>query len=179
MASAPGCRSTRFVAATNANDVVPAYLTTGRFEPRAVDAHDRQRDGRRQPEQLRAHVWLYGGELDAMRRDIAGCRYTDDDVRATIRQVYEERGYLLDPHSAIGVSRDYESGGRARRAGRPGVFLATAHPAKFAEIVEPIIGRSIERPAGACDWRWSGRMKVLRLDATLERVRGPLAPIVG
>ena len=43
-------------------------------------------------------LWLYGGDLDAMRRDVVGSRHDDDEVRATIRRVYEERGYLLDPH---------------------------------------------------------------------------------
>ncbi len=85
-----------------------------------------------------------------MRRDIAGSRHDDDEVRATIRSVYEERGYLLDPHSAIAYlglksgSRGGQAG--AAGAGQAGVFLATAHPAKFAEIVEPVIGRPIEKP---------------------------------
>jgi threonine synthase len=69
---------------------------------------------------------------------------TDDDVRATIRKVYESRGYLLDPHSAIayrGLTAQPAPSGHA------GIFLATAHPAKFAEIVEPIIGRRVDTPA--------------------------------
>ena len=82
-----------------------------------------------------------------MRRDVAGCRFTDDDVRATIRRVHEERGYLLDPHSAIAYMGLKGREGQEGREGQAGIFLATAHPAKFAEIVEPIIGRAVEKPA--------------------------------
>ena len=86
------------------------------------------------PSNFERMSWLYGGDLDAMRRDVAGCRHTDDEVRATIRRVYEERGYLLDPHSAIALSRASPEPGLAGRAGRGRrLFLATAHPAKFAE----------------------------------------------
>jgi hypothetical protein len=54
------------------------------------------------PSNFERMSWLYDNDLDAMRRDIFGVRYTDDEVRETIRRVYETRGYLLDPHSAIG-----------------------------------------------------------------------------
>ena len=76
----------RFVAATNVNDVVPEYLATGRFEPRpsihtlanAMDVGN--------PSNFDRLMWLYGGDLDAIRRDIAGSRHDDDEVRATIRR---------------------------------------------------------------------------------------------
>ena len=85
-----------------------------------------------------------------MRRDMVGSRHDDDEVRATIRRVYEERGYLLDPHSAIAYLGP-RSGGGVDRGGALGIFLATAHPAKFHEVVEPIIGRPIEKPAPLAD----------------------------
>ena len=166
----------RFVAATNVNDVVPAYLDTGRFEPRpsiqtlanAMDVGN--------PSNFERMMWLYGGDLDAMRRDIAGSRHDDDEVRATIRSVYEERGYLLDPHSAIAylglVGREGQEG-RERQEG-PGVFLATAHPAKFAEIVEPIIGRAIPKPKPLVE-ALATRRKILEIDATLDAVEKVLA----
>jgi threonine synthase len=135
MAKRAGLPIARFVAATNVNDEVPAYLATGRFEPRpsihtvanAMDVGN--------PSNFERMTWLYDGDVDAMRRDIVGSRHDDDEVRATIRRVYEERGYLLDPHSAIAYL-----GLKEHAHGRPGIFLATAHPAKFIEIVAPIIG---------------------------------------
>ena len=98
-----------------------------------------------------------------MRRDIAGSRHGDDEVRATIRSVHDEHGYLLDPHSAIAYL------GLAGQ-GAPGVFLATAHPAKFAEIVEPVIGRRIQMPPPLLA-ALATRRQILDLDATLEAVQ--------
>src|SRR5258706_9653626 len=119
----------RFVAATNVNDVVPAYLATGRYEPRASVRTMANAMDVGHPSNFERMSWLYHGDLDAMRGDVTGVSFTDDDVRETIRRVYEHRGYLLDPHSAIAYM------GLTGQVGRVGVFLATAHPAKFAEIV--------------------------------------------
>ena len=102
MAKRVGLPIAQFVAATNANDVVPAYLATGRFEPRAVGADDRQRDGRRPPDATSSGCC--GCTAAIARRcaatSPAACTPTTE-VQATIRRVYDERGYLLDPHSAI------------------------------------------------------------------------------
>jgi threonine synthase len=118
-------------------------------------------------------LWLYGSDLDAMRRDVIGCRFSDDDVRATIRRVYEERGYLLDPHSAIAYLglKSYVVSGFSRTS--PGVFLATAHPAKFAEVVEPIIGRAIPKPQPLAE-ALARKRKILEIDATLDAVEKAL-----
>jgi len=175
MAKRAGINIRQFVAATNINDVVPAYLATGQFKPRpsihtlanAMDVGN--------PSNFDRLMWLYDGDLNAIRRDVAGSRHEDDEVRATIRSVYEDRGYLLDPHSAIaylGLT------GRKRREGTEGdvgVFLATAHPAKFAEIVEPVIGRPIVRPQPLVD-ALARSGQILEIDATLEAVEKVLGP---
>jgi threonine synthase len=135
MAKRAGLPIARFVAATNVNDEVPAYLATGRFEPRASIHTIANAMDVGNPSNFERMTWLYGGDVDAMRRDIVGSRHDDDEVRATIRRVYQERGYLLDPHSAIAYL-----GLKAHAHGAPGIFLATAHPAKFIEIVGPITG---------------------------------------
>jgi threonine synthase len=147
--------------------------------------------------------WLYGGDVDAMRHDVGGCRFSDEDVRATIKKVYEERGYLLDPHSAIAymglvgrvgqlgqvgrvgqIGRLGQAGrlgeaaglGRVHRSadeGRVGIFLATAHPAKFAETVEPIIGRAVEKPPALAQALARPR-HIIRIDPSLAAVVGML-----
>jgi threonine synthase len=181
MAKRAGLPIERFVAATNANDVVPAYLESGRFEPRpsvqtvanAMDVGN--------PSNFERMRWLYDDDLGAMRADVIGCRQTDDDVKATIRRVYEERGYLLDPHSAIaylGISNHLrgQCGTGQRRApsdDRMGIFLATAHPAKFSEVVEPVLGRRIETPAALADVVARPR-HVLKITATFDAVRRTL-----
>jgi threonine synthase len=88
---------------------------------------------------------MYGDNFEALRCDIAGASFDDATVVAEIGRVYRRHGYLLDPHGAIawlGLQQT-QSGGDARA---PGVFLATAHPAKFREVVEPAIGERIQLP---------------------------------
>ena len=121
------------------------------------------------PSNFERMLWLYANDVDAMRRDIIGTRYDDPDVKATIRRVFDERGYLLDPHSAIAYM-----GLKAHLApGQAGVFLSTAHPAKFREIVEPIIGTTVLTPAPLAD-ALARLRQMLRIDATLEAVAGTL-----
>jgi len=176
MAKRAGLPIARFVAATNVNDVVPAYLESGRFEPRPSVATLSNAMDVGHPSNFDRMLWLYDSDLDAMRRDVTGCRFTDDDVRATIKRVYEERGYLLDPHSAIAymglMGRDGQVG-LVGQAGQVGVFLSTAHPAKFAEIVEPIIGRPVEKPPALAE-ALNGPQHIIRIRASLDRVLGML-----
>jgi threonine synthase len=134
------------------------------------------------PSNFERMLWLYGGDREAMREDITGSRHTDEEVRATIRRVYDERGYLLDPHSAIAyrgltehlgrVSHGGRMGqggrmGRVGQVGQVGIFLATAHPAKFREVVEPVVGRAIETPGPLADALARPR-HILRIDASLD-----------
>ena len=179
MAKRAGLPVAHFVAATNVNDVVPEYLLTGRFEPRpSVPTISNAMDVGN-PSNFERMRWLYHGDLDAMRQDVAGSRHGDEEVRQTIKRVYETRGYLLDPHSAIaylGLKQELRAlaGPAATHparpsAGRVGVFLATAHPAKFGEVVEPIIRRPIVTPAPLADALARPR-HILRIDASLDAV---------
>ena len=135
----------RFVAATNVNDVVPEYLRTGEYKPRAsvkTVANAMDVGAPSNFERMRA---MYGESFEALRCDIAGAAFNDDTVVAEIRAVWGQHGYLLDPHGAIAWLGLREI--LATEAGDgPGVFLATAHPAKFREVVEPAIGEAISLP---------------------------------
>jgi threonine synthase len=178
MAKRAGLPVAQFVAATNVNDVVPEYLATGRYAPRASVRTMANAMDVGHPSNFERMSWLYGGDRDAMRRDMIGVSFTDDRVRETIRQVFETRGYLLDPHSAIAYMGlkgilDPEGSGLnpvASGLGRTGVFLATAHPAKFAEIVEPIIGRKVEKPEPLAQALGQPR-HIIRIDAALDAVK--------
>jgi len=173
MAKRAGLPIARFVAATNVNDVVPQYLMSGRFEPRSSVHTIANAMDVGNPSNFERMQWLYGGELEAMRRDIVGFRHDDETVRETIKRVYETRGYLLDPHSAIAYMGLKEYLGQVGQAGRVGIFLATAHPAKFGEVVEPIIRHSIVTPAPLAEALARPR-HLLRMDASVKAVEDAL-----
>ena len=134
----------RFVAATNVNDTVPRFLRTGEYHPKAsvhTVANAMDVGAPSNWERIQA---LYHGSLHDIRADIVGRAYTDEQVVTAIGRVFRDHDYLLDPHSAIAwlalqevVAEDPDS---------MGVFVATAHPGKFREVVEPAIGRSVPLP---------------------------------
>jgi threonine synthase len=173
LAKRAGLPIDRFVAATNVNDVVPVYLESGRFEPRASVQTLANAMDVGHPSNFERMAWLYAGDVAAMRQDISGARVTDEDVRTTIRDVYARTGYLLDPHASIAYAAVKQRNGREEREGGSKIFLATAHPAKFAEIVEPIIGRAVDKPAPLLQALARPR-HIVRIDATYDAVRSVL-----
>jgi threonine synthase len=151
----------RFVAATNINDVVPEYLASGRYVPRTsvrTVANAMDVGAPSNFERMRA---LYGDDLERLRNDVRGAVFTDDAVRTAIGEVFTRTGYVLDPHSAIAW---------LGLGGEAGVFLATAHPAKFREVVEPVIEQRIELPPALRDALARPR-QVTRLPARYEELR--------
>lgn len=132
----------RFIAANNANDIFYKYLQTGKYEPKpskqtlanAMDVGD--------PSNFARILDLYNGSWEDIKADISGATYTDDDIRDTMRECYNRTGYVLDPHGACG----YRALREQLRPGEVGVFCETAHPAKFKEKVDAIIGADIEIP---------------------------------
>lgn len=134
-----------FVAATNVNDVVPEFLETSVYAPRPSRATISNAMDVGDPSNFARLLALYDGDAGAIRRDLRGSRHDDDATRRAIREVYARTGYVLDPHTAVGYL-----GLKEALAGeddeRSGIVLATAHPVKFREHVEPLIGRAIEVP---------------------------------
>ena len=138
-----GLPISRFIAANNKNDIFYQYLQTGVYNPRpsiatianAMDVGD--------PSNFARVLDLYNHSHEAITAEISGATYTDEQIRETVKKVYKETGYLLDPHGACGY-RALEEG---LNAGETGVFLETAHPAKFLETVESIIEDKVEIPA--------------------------------
>ena len=138
-----------FVAATNVNDSVPVYLrpaTTSRGRPLTDGG---QRDGRRRAQQLRTRPGVVRlGPRTRSASDVEGFAYGDARVVAEIASVHRRHGYVLDPHSAIAWLALQDA--LTQDPDAHGVFLATAHPAKFREIVEPAIGRPVPLPPELC-----------------------------
>ena len=145
MARRMGLAVTALVAATNRNDVVPEFLHGGAYRPRpslatlsnAMDVGD--------PSNFERMLNLCGGDAQALRRELAGYRFDDRQTLQAIRQVEEKTGYLMDPHAAVGYLGLVEELKR-HPPGTTGIFLATAHPAKFQQVVERATGRPVEMP---------------------------------
>ncbi len=133
----------RFIAANNANDIFYNYLQSGVYSPKpsvqtlanAMDVGD--------PSNFARILDLYGNSHADIAAHIGGATYKDEQIAETLKDVYEKTGYLLDPHGACG----YRALQEQLAADEYGVFLETAHPAKFKEKVDAIIEGDIDIPA--------------------------------
>ena len=138
-----GLPISRFIAANNRNDIVYQYLNTGVYSPRpsiatianAMDVGD--------PSNFARILDLYQNSHSKISSEISGFTYTDEQIAETLADTYKKTGYLLDPHGAVG----YRSLLEGLKPDEIGVFLETAHPAKFKETVELIINAKVSIPA--------------------------------
>jgi threonine synthase len=140
----------RFIAANNANDIFFKYLQTGKYEPKAsvqtlanaMDVGD--------PSNFARIINLYSqnnkltdeATHHRITNLISGATYSNEQIKETMRQCYAETGYILDPHGACG----YQALVDGLQPGEIGVFCETAHPAKFKEKVDDILGTDVEIP---------------------------------
>ena len=141
----------RFVSACNTNDVLPEYLLTGLYRARPAVATLSNAMDVGDPSNFARLSALHGGSWERLRANVAGRRVTEEETRGTIREIYAATGYVLDPHSAVGVAaaRRY----RAEAADTaPIVSLATAHPAKFGDVIRQELGFEPALPAHYRDW---------------------------
>jgi threonine synthase len=145
MAKRLGLNVDTFVAATNINDVVPRYLQSGIYRPEpskrtisnAMDVGD--------PSNLARIVHLYAGDLEGLRADLASSSHTDEATTRCIREVNENTGAVLDPHTAVGYLGLQQVIGESDRPTNA-ILLGTAHPAKFGDTVGKAIGGEVEIP---------------------------------
>ena len=173
-----GMSLARFVAATNENAVVPDYLAGRGFHPRAsvetissaMDVGD--------PSNLRRILYMFGGGArtrpESLRSVLTGSSWTDHETRECIRDMWRRRGVAIDPHTAVGLLGLRDE--LRRRPGARGVVLATAHPAKFAETVEPLIGEVLPVPQGIAPVMDLPRQSV-EIEPEMGALRGLLADI--
>ncbi|MDP4149243.1 MAG: threonine synthase [Bacteroidota bacterium] len=138
-----------FIAACNANNVVPSYLQTGRYQARtaiptlsnAMDVGD--------PSNFVRILELFHKEFDALTNVLTSYSISDEETRATIRELLANHHYLADPHGAVGylaLARYLDEQGSAGGEQLKGICLETAHPVKFYDVVEPITGEKIPLP---------------------------------
>jgi threonine synthase len=126
-----------FVASSNINDIVPNYLASGKYNPAKSKQTISNAMDVGNPSNFYRMMDLYNGSWDAVVKDITGYSFDDDKTRNAIKAVYEQTGYTLDPHGAVAYLglKSYLQENRAT-----GVFLETAHPAKFKDVVDEVVG---------------------------------------
>jgi threonine synthase len=144
MAREIGLPIDHFIASTNINDVVPDFLTTGVYTPKkssptisnAMDVGD--------PSNFIRILKIFGDDLDNLKETLSGYRFTDDETREALKEIYTTSGYIADPHGAVGYL-----GLKAYLKDHPekyGIFLETAHPVKFLDTVEDSLNIKVDIP---------------------------------
>jgi threonine synthase len=146
-----GVPASGFIAASNVNDVLPAYLASGTYTARPAVATISNAMDVGDPSNFPRLARLHADALGQLRANIAGWSVTDADTRRVIREVYREHAYLLDPHAAVGMAAAWHAR-RTLGERRPIVTLATAHPAKFAGVIGEELGFAPPMPAAWRDW---------------------------
>jgi len=125
-----------FVACSNANDVVPRYLSSGQYEPKSTIPTYANAMDVSKPSNFPRLLELCNNDFEVVKNEMQGFSLNNEDIIATIKSCKAENDYMLDPHGAIG----YQALKEHLREGQKGVFLETAHPIKFATIMEKAIG---------------------------------------
>lgn len=162
----------RFIAANNANDIFFQYLQSGEYNPRtsvqtianAMDVGD--------PSNFARVLDLYGHSHDNISSEIEGCTYSDSQIEDSMQNCLEETGYRLDPHGAVA----YRALEEKLQPEETGIFLETAHPAKFKSTVEEITGKEIEIPTRLAEFM-KGEKQSLPLSADFAQFKGFLLDI--
>jgi len=165
-----GLPVTHFLAANNENDVVYEYLKTGKYTPRpSVETIANAMDVGA-PSNFVRILDLYNHSYEKISSVIKGYRYSDGQIRETIKNVIERTGYLCDPHGACACQALEEF----LNPGQTGVFFETAHPAKFTETVEAVVGENnVPMPAKLAAFM-KGEKKIISLVNDFQTFRNYL-----
>jgi threonine synthase len=134
----------QFIAATNQNDIVPNYLRTKLFSPRpSIQTISNAMDVGN-PSNFARMLDLYQNDFESLSTDVLGFHYSDEQTNQAMREVFKNKNYILDPHGAVGYLglKEYLK----FNPNSVGIFLETAHPVKFGEVVERAIDQSVEIP---------------------------------
>lgn len=134
----------QFIASTNINDTVPEYLQTGHFNPKLSRATLSNAMDVGNPGNFARMMDLYDHDLSKIKTDVTGYAFPDEDTKQAMHSVHQKTNYTLDPHGAVGYLglKKYLSA----HNDATGVFLETAHPAKFLEVVESTLNTKIQIP---------------------------------
>lgn len=164
----------QFLAANNENDVVYEYLKTGHYTPRSSVETIANAMDVGAPSNFVRILDLYNHSHEKISLVIKGFRYSDNQIRETIKNVFEQTGYLCDPHGACGFMALVDF----LKPGQVGVFLETAHPAKFMETVEEIVGEGkVQLPPALAEFM-KGNKKIISLKKDFELFKKYLSALL-
>lgn len=133
-----------FVATTNANDTVPRFLENGKYEPKPSIATISNAMDVGNPSNFVRIQEMYNNDLKEFEKDFSSYTYNDEETKAVMKDIYSKSGYVAEPHGAVGYL-----GLKKELKNYPesiGFFLETAHPIKFLDVVEPVLGVKLEIP---------------------------------
>ncbi|SHL86336.1 threonine synthase [Flavobacterium saccharophilum] len=144
MAKKLGLPIEHFVAATNVNDTVPRFLESGKYEPKPSKTTISNAMDVGNPSNFIRIQELYNNDLKAFEKDFSSYSFTDEETLTALKQIYNTDGYIAEPHGAVGylgLKKELQKHDNAI-----GVFLETAHPIKFLDVVEPALGIKLPIP---------------------------------
>lgn len=144
LAQASGLPVKHFIAACNANDVVPEFLQTSAYKPKKAVATISNAMDVGNPSNFVRILEIFSNNIPALKNKLSAVSITDKETRQTIKTVYEKNGYLLDPHGAVAYASLEKY--LLSHQNETGIILETAHPVKFYDVVEPVIEASIPLP---------------------------------
>ena len=160
----------KFIAGTNVNDVVPEFLKTGVYRARpsistisnAMDIGD--------PSNFARILELYNNDFEAIKNALSAYAYTDKETAVAVKDIMDRTGYLAEPHGAIGylALKEYQ-----KQSDCQGIVLETAHPAKFHDVVEPILNQKIEIPERLQEYL-SRKKEAVLIDPNYEALKSYL-----
>ncbi len=144
LAHISGLPMKHFIAACNANDVVTRFMQTENYQPLPAVATISNAMDVGSPSNFIRILELFHHQFPQLKEKLSSVSITDDETRATMKRVFDETGYILDPHGAVGylALERYLHEHEALK----GIFLETAHPVKFYDVVEPVLNKKIELP---------------------------------
>ena len=148
LAHVSGMPAGGFLAACNANTVVPDFLQTAMYRPRPSIATLSNAMDVGNPSNFVRVLEIFNNEFPRLKENLSAASVTDEETIATMREVHDETGYTLDPHGAVGYKALADH--LTDRPGQKGIVLETAHPVKFDSVSE-ILGVSVETPPSVLD----------------------------
>ena len=157
-----------FIAACNVNDTVPVFMQTGKYEPKPSVATISNAMDVGNPSNFGRILEIFGGETSRLKSKFSSVSISDETTRATIKEVYDKSGYLLDPHGAVAYhSLDTYL---ATHADDNGFILETAHPVKFPDVIESMLNIQIPFPENAAELNKAEKSSIL-LPASYEAIK--------